>query len=137
MKFVLPLATLLAFSSVLYSNSASAQVRSRPAQTPVYEYCSADRFQNYVRLAAEMRDHVSPREYAQIYLPLKVKATKAQITLKNYGALSSRTHKAVYEIVSFVDKNQNSFDALWEIEAFYDVASDLMEMTQALSKDLE
>ncbi len=138
MKLALPLASLLVFSTAIYSQTADAQSRtSRPSRGPVYEYCTSERFQNYVRLASAMRDYVTPMEYSSVYLPLKVKATKAEITLKNYGPLSAKTHKAVYEIVAFVDGNQTKFDTLWEVEAFYDVARDLMEMTQALSRDLE
>lgn len=138
MKLALPLASLLVLSTAVYSQTAAAQSRTaRPASGPVYEYCRTERFQNYVRLASAMRDYVTPMEYSSVYLPLKVKATKAEITLKNYGPMSSKTHKAVYEIVAFVDANQTKFDSLWEVEAFYDVARDLMEMTQALSRDLE
>ncbi len=139
MKFALTLVSLLALGSALYSPLAAAQSRTARPSTrgPVYEYCTSERFQNYVRLATAMRDYVTPMEYSTVYLPLKVKATKAEITLKNYGPLSAKTHKAVYEIVAFVDGNQTKFDGLWEVEAFYDVARDLMEMTQALSRDLE
>ena len=84
-----------------------------------------------------MRDYVSPENYSRLYIPLKVKASKAQVTLKNYGPLSSTTHTAVLELVKYVNDNQREFDALWEIEAFFEIARDLMDMTMALSRELE
>lgn len=100
-------------------------------------YCNEARFHSYMNLALSMRDYVTPYAYADLYLPLKIKASKALVTLKNYGPLSATTHSALYEIVSFVSANQNEFDALWEVEVFFTVAQDLMEMTQSLERDLK
>jgi hypothetical protein len=139
MKFALPMAITLLSATVVpevfaqtYSTAAT-----RPAPRPSAAYCTSDRFQNYVLMASAMRDFVTPELYARLYIPLKVKAAKAQITLKNYGPLSATTHETVMEIVRFVDQNQNEFDALWEVEAFFYIARDLMDMTQALARDLQ
>jgi hypothetical protein len=120
---------------VLAQSYSSSMIR--PAPRPTAIYCTHDRFQNYILMASAMRDFVTPEVYARLYIPLKIKASKAQITLKNYGALSATTHEAVMEIVRFVDQNQREFDGLWEVEAFFTIARDLMEMTQALARDLQ
>lgn len=137
-KFLLPLA-FFTFGFV-WQNPSYAQTNpamSRPAKSPVYSYCTEDRFENYILLASAMRDYVTPAEYSDLYIPLKKKAAIAKITLKNYGALSGKTHAAVLDIVRFVNDNQESFDALWEVEAFFRIAQDLMDMTTALARDLE
>lgn len=139
MKFALPLAFALLSASVVpeaFAQSYSTTA-TRQAPRPSAAYCTSDRFQNYVLMASAMRDFVTPEVYSRLYIPLKVKAAKAQITLRNYGPLSATTHNAVMEIVRFVDRNQNEFDALWEVEAFFDIARDLMDMTQALARDLQ
>lgn len=129
---------LLIMTSVASFNEAQAQsFQSKPGRAPVYSYCTEERFQGYINLASAMRDFVTPHEYADLYIPLKVKASQAKITLKNYGPLSATTHAAVLDIVKFVNKNQGSFDSLWEVEAFFFVAQDLMDMTQSLSRDLQ
>lgn len=137
MKLTLPLA-LIMFGLMSSNGSVYAQAQ-RPhfARAAVSSYCTEARFQSYIELAASMRDYVTPEEYARLYIPLKVKASKAKITLNNYGALSNKTHKAVMDIVNFVDTNEGSFGSLWEVEAFFNVAQDLMDMTQSLSRDLE
>ncbi len=116
-----------------YSRSSSYSM----TRLPVSQYCTSDRFENYIALAYAMRDFVTPYDYAKLYIPLRKKASTAQMTLKNYGPLSSKTRSALFEIVRFVDQNQKEFDALWEVEAFYSVARDLMDLTQTLSRDLE
>lgn len=118
-----------------YSQVKNPTVRQVPSR--VSDYCTTERFQNYILVAKAMRDYVSPENYSRLYIPLKVKASKAQVTLKNYGPLSSTTHTAVLELVKYVNDNQREFDALWEIEAFFEIARDLMDMTMALSRELE
>ncbi len=138
MKMLLISLSLLTFSAG-FSSTAHAQVRSSYAQSkrPVYAYCEESRFESYILLSNAMRDFTTPEEFARLYLPLRKKAAIAKLTLKNYGALSSTTHRAVLDIVKFVDANQDSFSSLWEVEAFFVIAQDLMDMTQALSRDLQ
>lgn len=138
MKMLLISLSLLTFSASMI-NTGHAQVRSSYGQSkkPVYAYCEESRFENYILLSNAMRDFVTPDEFEKLYLPLRKKAAIAKITLKNYGALSSTTHKAVLDIVNFVGTNQDSFSSLWEVEAFFVIAQDLMDMTQALSRDLQ
>jgi hypothetical protein len=133
---IIPLAFLI-FGSVTTTSSFAQSNISRPGKAPIYSYCEESRFDNYVALASAMRDYVTPDVYANLYIPLKKKASKAKITLKNYGALSGKTHAAVLDIVQFVDAHDGEFNALWEVEAFFKIAQDLMDMTQALSRDLE
>lgn len=141
MALVLPLA---AITMGIASSTAFGQVVSRPtyqinkpSPTVVTSYCSEMRFQSYINLSVAMRDYVTPYEYSELYLPLKIKAAKAQMTLKNYGPLSNHTHKALMDIVIFVNENETKFSALWEVEAFFKVAMDLMDMTQTLARDLQ
>lgn len=138
MKMLLVSLSLLTFSAATM-NSSYAQVRSsyNKSNGPVYEYCEESRFENYILLSNAMRDFVTPEEFEKLYLPLRKKAAIAKITLKNYGALSSTTHARVLDIVNFVNANQGSFSSLWEVEVFFDIAQDLMDMTQALSRDLQ
>jgi len=139
MKFLFPLSLLTlatVFSPVTQAHSERPALR-RSYQVGASLYCQEARFQNYMALATSMRDFVTPHEYERLYLPLKIRSSKALVTLKNYGPLSSTTHKALYEIVSFVSSHEKEFDSLWEVEAFFPVAQDLVEMTQALSRDLQ
>ncbi len=139
MKFLLPLSFLVLTFAPNFP--AQAQTRysysQRAPSNPASVFCTEQRFDSYIALAKGMRDFVTPHEYARLYLPLKTKASQAKITLRNYGPLSRTTHKSLLEIVSFVDRNQSSFDTLWEVEAFFDVATDLMDMTQNLNRDLQ
>lgn len=139
MKPLLPLAfltlTMMLSSQVQAHNVGPTYTRTY--YSPAASYCTEARFQSYIALASSMRNYVTPEEYAGLYIPLKVKASKAMVTLRNYGALSSTTHNALYEIVRFVANNQARFDNLWEIEVFFPVAQDLMDMTQSLSRDLQ
>jgi hypothetical protein len=134
---IIPLAFLI-FGSMTTTSSSYAQSNvSRPGRAPIYSYCEESRFENYITLATAMRDFVTPEVYSDLYIPLKKKASKAKITLKNYGALSGKTHAAVLDIVKFVEAHDGEFNALWEVEAFFKIAQDLMDMTQALARDLE
>lgn len=142
MKFLIP-ATFFALG-FLMDNSAHAAGVNYPTSVnhvaqrrSVADYCTESRFQSYIDLAKSMRDYVTPEEYGSLYVPLKIKAAKALITLKNYGPLSTRSHNSLLEIVRFVNRNEAKFNALWEVEAFFDVAQDLMDMTQSLTRDLE
>lgn len=137
-NLLIPIAFLV-FATAGMMNKGHAQVSSvsRPTKSPVYSYCDENRFENYVRLATAMRDYVTPATYSDLYIPLKMKASKAKITMKNYGALSGKTHASVLDIVNFVEAHEGEFGALWEVEAFFAIAQDLMDMTQALSRDLE
>lgn len=138
MKFLLPF-SFLALSFVMVAPAEASH--SRPTYVRSHQdarvYCTEDRFQSYIALASSMRDFVTPYEYAELYIPLRVKASKALVTLRNYGPLSHTTHTALHEIVRFVNANERNFDVLWEIEAFFPVAQDLMDMTQSLSRDLQ
>lgn len=139
MKF---LALLSFFALTSYVTPEAQAFHDKPNFSRSYNvnasaYCNEARFLSYINLALSMRDYVTPDTYAEVYLPLKIKASKALVTLKNYGPLSATTHSALSEIVMFVSNNQNGFDGLWEVEAFFSVAQDLMEMTQKLERDLK
>lgn len=143
MKFFILLTFFTLSAQLVPEAQAQAQVQStrpnytRNHRTSVQVYCEEARFRNYMDLALGMRDFVTPNTYARVYLPLKILASKALLTLRNYGPLSATTHQALYEIVSFVSNNEREFDELWEVEAFFPVAQDLMEMTQSLERDLK
>lgn len=142
MKFLL-FSFLVLSPLITVSNTANAQSMRRPHpnvhvnRSNWSNYCTDERFTAYASIASAMRDYVTPEEYSRIYLPLKVLSSKASITLKHFGPLSETTHRSLRDIVAFISRNQNSFDALWEIEAFTAVAMDMMDITVALSRDLE
>lgn len=107
------------------------------AETPaINRYASSSRFQGYIEVAAAMRDFVAPVEYQKTYLPLKKLATQAKIKLDTYGPLSQTAHAAIIQLVDFVSKNDQDLQSLWDIEAFYDIASDLFSMTEEVIRDI-
>ncbi|GEM_PF-3139845 len=143
MKFLVSLCLLsigLVATNPSYAHSTTAK---RPSfardyvKASVSDICTEQRFQNYMNLAVAMRDYVSPYEYAELYLPLKKKAAIALTNLRVNGPLSNRTHQSLYSIVKFVSANQTGFETLWEVEAFFDIAQDLLEMTTSLERDLQ
>ena len=95
------------------------------------------RLNSYVLLAVGMRNYVTPHDYEQTYLPLKRLATIAKIDCRTYGPLSETTHRAILELTNFVKNHQKEFSQLWEVESFFDIAQDLMSLTESFLRDLK
>lgn len=133
-KFLLPAMLLLVLSSTF---SVSSYAQNSKSESSVTDYADESRFQDYINLANSMRDFVTPSEYAEVYLPIKIKAAKAKASIKVNGPLSQTTHKAILTLVAFVINNESRLTKLWEIEKLFNTAVDLNEMTMALSRDLE
>lgn len=129
-------------ATILSISFSSAQASTTNDNSIDQEYSISNasletRLNNYVQLAVGMRDYVTPKEYAALYIPIKKFSSIAKINLRTYGALSQRTHISIMNLVNFVNNHQNDFDSLWEVEAFFDDAQDLMAFTMSLTKDLE
>jgi len=107
------------------------------ANTPSMErYAISERFESYITVAQNMRDYVTPMEYQNTYLPLKRLAAQAKIKIETYGPISQTAAASILELVKFVSNHEADLARLWDIEAFYYVATDLFQMTEELIRDV-
>lgn len=137
MKKVFLALTLLSAVPAFATEGGPQYSLTRPAAVNWVEFCQQSRFENYIAVADAMRDFVTPMTWAELYSPMKVKAAKAQIALRVNGPLSESTRDAIYELVDFVQSNQEAIDHLWEVEAYFEVVQDLTLMTETLARDLK
>jgi hypothetical protein len=136
MKKLILLSTLFALTSQYTMAQSQNNCTPSVSKSSVSSFASDARFKSYMDLAHSMRDYVTPLEYQELYIPLRMKAAKAQITLSNFGALSKTTHDAMYELVRFIIQNETQFETLWQIDAFFNTAMDLFNMVESLKRDL-
>lgn len=147
-KMKMTLVTLMAFGTLA---SASAMAQSKVTYTPApssqttyqtyaYQFAglvTSQKLDSYVSLIDAMRDHTTPMDWSMNFFPIKKEAAMAKIHLNANGPMSAKTIKALTKLITAIDTAGPRLDDLLQVQAYFDVATELLTIRETLAEQLD